>query len=72
MTYGPQYHLWNVGTLQLSMTCMVPPIPYLECGNLVTVNNLWSPQTLYVMQEPCNGVPHMYDMICFLEPCKCQ
>ena len=29
-------------------------IPYMECGNLVTVNDLWSPYTLYGMQEPCN------------------
>ena len=30
-----QYLIWNVGTLKLSMT-YGPPIPYMECGNLVT------------------------------------
>ena len=34
--------IWNAGTLYLSMTVRVP-IPYMECGNLVTVNDLWSP-----------------------------
>ena len=38
------------------------PIPYMELGTLVTVNDFWSPHILYGMQEPCNKIPHMYDV----------
>ena len=41
-SYGPTYLIWNVGTLQRSMILMVP-IPYMECGNLVTINAWWCP-----------------------------
>ena len=60
----------------------------MECRNLVTLNNFWSPHTFYVMWElsmslmvshtwygiwePCNGVPHMYDMIWMGKPSNCQ
>ena len=38
-----------------------PPIPYMECGNLITVNDLWSPHTLYGMWEPDSyGLPHVW------------
>ena len=40
-----------------------PPVPYMECGNLVTVNNSYGLlHILHGMQELCNKVPHMYDM----------
>ena len=61
-----------------------PPIPYMECrnlvtgyqphvlcGNLVTVNNLWFPHTLYGMWEPCNCqwlIP--YTLYGMQEPCN--
>ena len=36
------YLIWMQGNLYLSMTVMVP-IPYMECRNLLSVNDLWSP-----------------------------
>ena len=57
-----QWHLWS-------------PILYMECGNLITVNDWWSPHTLYGIWEPCNcqwllWSPHtLYGM---QEPCNCQ
>ena len=45
--------------MQVLCNCQwhISPIPYIECGNLVSVNELWFPHTLYGMQEPCNRVP---------------
>ena len=37
------YLIWNAGTLYLSMTIMVPQTLYGMVGNLVTINDLWSP-----------------------------
>ena len=80
----PPYLILSVGTLQWG-----PPsfTIWFECGNLVTVNDLWSPylkcnlelsvtlmapHTLYGMWETCNRVPHMYNMIWIWQPCNCQ
>ena len=44
------------------------PISYMECGNLVTVNDLWSHLTLHG-----TGIiwsPHIYDMIFSGQLCK--
>ena len=54
---------------------LMAPIPYMGCWNLVTVIDVWSPHTLYGMQEPCNcqwllWSPHtLYEM---WEPCNCH
>ena len=39
----------------------------MECGNLVTVNDLWSPHTLYGMQEPCNCQLLLWSPLPYLE-----
>ena len=56
-----QWLLWSPHTLygmQDPCNCqwlLWSPIPYMECRNLVTVNDSYgSPHTLYGMQEPCN------------------
>ena len=65
-------HMYNAGTLELSMTDS-PPIAYMECGNLVTVNDLYGPPIPYVKcRNLVTGSPTMYNMISMQEPCNCQ
>ena len=80
MTYGPPSQIWNLGTVN----DLWSPIPYMEWGNLImgppictiqepcNCQRLIVPHTLYGMQEPCNGVSHMYNIIWMLESCNCQ
>ena len=86
MTYGHPHSLygmqepcncqWWEPCNRVPLTCTI----WFECGNLVTVNDIWSPHTLYGMwelcscqwQEPVTGSPHMYNMIWMWEPCNCQ
>ena len=59
-SYGPPYLIWYAGTLYLSMTDG-HPIPYMEYGNLVTVNDLWSPTPYMECGNLVNGVsPHVW------------
>ena len=72
--YGPPNLILNAGTLYLSMTVMVPHTLIWMVGNLITINDLWSPITLYGMWGPCNcqwlfWFCMLYEM---REPCVCQ
>ena len=81
MTYGPPYLIWmwepcNWVLHMYDMICgslvtvnqLWSPIPYMECRNIVTVNDSYGPPYL-IWKEPCNWVPpphpQMYDMILF-------
>ena len=60
-----------IGMQELSMTLMMPK-PYIQCGNLVTVNNSWSPYTLYGMQQLSMNLMASHTLYGMWESCNCQ
>ena len=48
------YGLWNLVNVN---DCYGPSIPYMECENLVNVNDLWPLHTLFGMWKLLMGSP---------------
>ena len=85
MTDGPPIPYMKHGNL-VTVNDLWSPIPYMECGNfvmgshphawcgnLVTVNDSYSPPIPYMKcRNLVTGFLHMYDMIWMWEPCNCQ